>query len=126
MFSDYIKKVLFLGTALQINLVVEKILKREGVREAYLCKYSKDFMERGLLYLPRSRGQSLERTVTELWYCNALHILFPQNDACMAKDEIDLQMPSESMLKRNKPQTNQPVQTASLIFFTHSTNEKLE
>lgn len=96
-----------------------------------MYKYSKDFMEHGLLYLPRSRGQSLERTVTELWYCNALHIFIPQNDACVAKDEIGLQMTAELMLKKQtqnnqKTQTNQLVQTASPVFFTHSTNEKLE
>lgn len=47
-------------------------------------------MEHGLLYLPGPGGHifySKERTEPELLHCNAHTFSFPQNIACVAKDE---------------------------------------
>lgn len=71
------------------------------MHEVYLCKYSKDLMEHGLLYLLDPRGhifQSKERTEPELLHCNAPVFSFPQNIVYVARDESSvLPATAESM-----------------------------
>lgn len=84
--------MLVLGTALQINLLVEKtILRKGGEHMRVICiniqRASWNMVCCIFLGLEVTFFYSKERTEPELLHCNAHTFSFPQNIACAAKDE---------------------------------------